>query len=171
MTAMSDSAPRTFLIDGSALAYRSHFARGPGPAFAYANSLLSLVERGRPDYALVAMDTPQPTFRHKAYDAYKATREKTPPELIEKLPLFERIAKCLGFPLYALPGWEADDVIGTLAVRAEAAGHEVYIVTGDKDFLQVVSDKVLIWNPTGPDADEKGLPEREVDEFVDHVAP
>jgi DNA polymerase-1 len=150
MAGMSDSAPRTFLIDGSALAYRSHFARGPGPAFAYANSLLALIERGRPDYALVAMDTPQPTFRHEAYDAYKATREKTPPELIEKLPLFERIAKCLGFPLYALPGWEADDVIGTLAARAAAAGHEVFIVTGDKDFLQVVSDKVLIWNPTGP---------------------
>jgi DNA polymerase-1 len=153
MAGMSDAAPRTFLIDGSALAYRSYFARGPGPAFAYANSLLSLIERGRPDYALVAMDTPQPTFRHAAYDAYKATREKTPPDLIEQLPLFERIAKCLGLPLYALPGWEADDVIGTLATRAEAAGHEVYIVTGDKDFLQVVSEKVQIWNPTGAGAE------------------
>jgi DNA polymerase-1 len=153
MARMTDATPRTFLIDGSALAYRSHFSRGPGPAFAYANSLLSLIERGRPDYALVAMDTPEPTFRHAAYDAYKATREKTPQELIDKLPLFERIAKCLGFPLYALPGWEADDVIGTLAARAAQAGHEVSIVTGDKDFLQVVSDRVRIWNPGGPGAE------------------
>ncbi len=75
---MAAPAPRTFLIDGSALAYRCFFARGPGPAYAYAASLLSLVERGAPDYALVAMDTPQPTFRHEAFPAYKATREKTP---------------------------------------------------------------------------------------------
>jgi len=75
---MTGTAPRTFLVDGSALAYRSYFARGPGPAYAYAASLLSLVERGSPDYALVAMDTPHPTFRHVAYADYKATREKTP---------------------------------------------------------------------------------------------
>ncbi len=144
---MAAPAPRTFLIDGSALAYRCFFARGPGPAYAYAASLLSLVERGAPDYALVAMDTPQPTFRHEAFPAYKATREKTPQELIDQLPEFERIAKTLGFPLYALPGWEADDVIGTLARQAREAGHEVFIVTGDKDFLQVLGEHVKIWNP------------------------
>jgi DNA polymerase-1 len=137
----------TFLVDGSALAYRSFFAKGPGPAYAYAASLLALVERGRPDHALVVMDTPHPTFRHEKYAEYKATREKTPQELIDQLPLFERIARSLGFPLYALPGWEADDVIGTLALRARKAGHEVFLVTGDKDFLQVVGDGITIWNP------------------------
>ncbi len=139
--------PRTFLIDGSALAYRCFFARGPGPAFAYAGSLLALVERGRPDFGLVVMDTPHPTFRHEKFAEYKATREKTPQELIDQLPVFERIAKSLGFPVYALPGWEADDVIGTLALRARAAGHEVFLVTGDKDFLQVVGEGITIWNP------------------------
>ncbi|MBM3984617.1 MAG: DNA polymerase I [Planctomycetes bacterium] len=138
---------RTFLIDGSALAYRCFFAKGPGPAFAYAGSLLALVERGQPDHALVVMDTPHPTFRHEAYAEYKATREKTPQELIDQLPVFERIARTLGFPVYALPGWEADDVIGTLALRARAAGHEVFLVTGDKDFMQVVGDGITIWNP------------------------
>ncbi|HZM01326.1 MAG TPA: DNA polymerase I [Planctomycetota bacterium] len=140
-------APRTFLVDGSALAYRSFFAKGPGPAYAYAAALFALIEKGRPDYALVALDTPEPTFRHRAFAAYKATREKTPDELVEQFPVFERIASCLGFPIYALPGWEADDVIGTLARRAEAAGHEVYLVTADKDFLQVVDEQVRIWNP------------------------
>ena len=149
---MDQGPPRTFLIDGSALAYRSFFAKGPGPAYAYAASLLSLVEKGRPDFALVAMDTPEPTFRHHAFEAYKATRQKTPDELIEQLPQFERIAQALGFPIYALPGWEADDVIGTLARRAEAAGHDVYLVTGDKDFLQIVGERIRIWNPSlGPE--------------------
>ena len=140
-------APRTFLIDGSALAYRSFFARGPGPAYAYAASLLALVEKGRPDFALVAMDTPEPTFRHEAFEEYKATRQKTPQELIDQLPLFERIAGALGFPVRSLPGWEADDVIGTLALRAREAGHEVFLVTGDKDFMQVVGEGITIWNP------------------------
>jgi len=145
--------PRTFLIDGSALAYRSYFARGPGPAFAYAASLIALTDRGKPDYAVVAMDTPEPTFRHEAFADYKATRQKTPPDLIEQLPMFERIAKTLGYPIYAMPGWEADDVLGTLAKQAEAAGHLVYIVTGDKDFMQVVSDDVFMWVPAGAGAD------------------
>ncbi len=144
---------RVFLIDGSALAYRAFFAKGPGPTYAYASSLLSLVEREQPDYALVAMDTPKPTFRHETYPKYKATRQKTPPELVAQLPQFERIARSLGFPLYALDGWEADDVIGTLAVRAADAGHEVFIVTGDKDFMQVISDRVFMYNPTKPGAD------------------
>jgi DNA polymerase I len=139
--------PRTFLIDGSALAYRCFFAKGPGPAFAYAGSLLALVDRGQPDYGLVVMDTPHPTFRHEKYEAYKATREKTPQELIDQLPEFERIARVLGFPVYALPGWEADDVIGTLALQAREQGHEVFLVTGDKDFMQVVREGITMWNP------------------------
>jgi DNA polymerase I len=147
MSVSTTRPPRTILIDGSALAYRSYFARGPGPAYAYAASLLALVERGAPDFALVAMDTPEPTFRHRTYEAYKATREKTPPELIDQLPMFERIAKSLGFPLYALPGWEADDVIGTLARRAREAGHDVVVFTGDKDFMQIVGERVVVWNP------------------------
>src|SRR5262245_38234543 len=147
MGRMPPEVPRTFLIDGSALAYRCFFAKGPGPAYAYAASLLSLMERGKPAYAVVAMDTPDPTFRHEAYAEYKATRQKTPQELVDQLPVFERIAKSLGFPLYALRGWEADDVIGTLAGRARAAGPDVFIVTGDEDCLQVVDAHTTIWNP------------------------
>ena len=141
--------PRTFLVDGSALAYRSFFARGPGPAFAYANSLLSLVEKEKPDFVLVAMDTPKPTFRHETYADYKATRQKTPSELIAQLPTFARIADSLGFPMYALPGWEADDIIGTVARWAREAGHEVFMVTSDKDFMQVIDDKVVMLRPAG----------------------
>ncbi len=150
MTAM---APRTFLIDGSALAYRSFYARGPGPVYAYCNSLLALMEKEKPDFALVAMDTPKPTFRHDTYAEYKATRQKTPEELIKQLPTFERIARALGFEVYGLDGWEADDVIGTLAVDAAAQGHEVFIVTGDKDFMQVISETISMYNPTRPGAE------------------
>ncbi len=150
---MAAMAPRTFLVDGSALAYRSFFAAGPGPAYAYASSLLALIEKESPDFALVAMDTPKKTFRHETYSDYKATRQKTPPELIKQLPTFERLAHALGFEVFGLDGWEADDVIGTLAVRAAEAGHEVYIVTGDKDFMQVISDRVFMYNPTRPGAD------------------
>ena len=142
--------PRTILVDGSALAYRSYYARGPGPAYAYASSLLALIEAQKPDFALVAMDTPKKTFRHDAFPAYKATRQKTPPELIAQLPTYERIAQGLGFPVYALEGWEADDVIGTLARRATEAGHEVLVVSGDKDFMQCVNEHVALLNPSRP---------------------
>ncbi len=141
--------PRTFLIDGSALAYRSFYARGPGPAFAYAASLLSLIEREQPDSILVAMDTPKPTFRHEQFKDYKATRQKTPSELIAQLPNFERIAKSLGMPVYELPGWEADDIIGTLARQAYEAGHEVFVVSGDKDFMQIINDRTSMYVPAG----------------------
>jgi DNA polymerase-1 len=142
--------PKTILVDGSALAYRSFYARGPGPAYAYAASLLALVEAQEPDYALVAMDTPKKTFRHESFPDYKATRQKTPPELIAQLPTFDRIAGALGFPVYALEGWEADDVIGTLARSASERGHEVYVVSGDKDFMQCVDERVSILNPSKP---------------------
>jgi DNA polymerase-1 len=142
--------PKTILVDGSALAYRSFYARGPGPAYAYAASLLALVEAQEPDFALVAMDTPKKTFRHESFPDYKATRQKTPPELIAQLPTFDRIAAALGFPVYALEGWEADDVIGTLAAAASERGHEVAIVSGDKDFMQCVDDRVVLLNPSKP---------------------
>ena len=142
--------PKTILVDGSALAYRSFYARGPGPAYSYAASLLALVESQRPDFALVAMDTPAKTFRHETFPDYKATRQKTPPELIAQLPTFDRIAHALGFEVYALPGWEADDVIGTLAAQAAERGHQVLIVSGDKDFMQCVNERVEILNPSRP---------------------
>jgi DNA polymerase-1 len=141
--------PRTFLVDGSALAYRSYYARGPSPAYAYAASLLALIESEQPDFLVVAMDTPRKTFRHEQYKEYKATRKKTPPELIAQLPNFERIAEALGMPVYALPGWEADDIIGTLARQAEAAGHEVYVVSGDKDFMQLLGERVFMYTTAG----------------------
>ncbi len=149
--------PRTFLVDGSALAYRSYYARGPGPAYAYASSLLSLIEKEAPDFLLVAMDTPKKTFRHEAYGEYKATRQKTPPELIAQLPTFERIATALGMPVYALEGWEADDVIGTLAKQAYEAGHEVYVVSGDKDFMQCINERTFLYVPAGTNAEPSVL--------------
>ena len=142
-------APRTFLIDGTALAYRSFYQKGgPGRRYAYASSLLSLIEREKPDYVLIAMDTKGPTKRHEKYPTYKATRPPMDPDLVKLLPVFEGIATDLGIPVHGLKEWEADDIIGTIAVQAEKDGHEVVIVSGDKDFMQLVSDQVSILNPT-----------------------
>ena len=148
---------RLFLIDGSALAYRSYFAfvRSPlinskgmntGAIYGFAAALLQLMEQENPDRLAVVFDSPEPTFRHAMFADYKATREKMPDEMAEQLPLIDQVVEALGVPILRHPGYEADDVIGTLATRAEAEGWEVFIVTGDKDFMQVVSDRVRLYD-------------------------
>ncbi len=149
---------RLFLVDGSALVYRSYFAfiRNPllnskgentGALFGFASALLRLLKEEHPDGAAVVFDTPQPTFRHRRYAPYKATRQKMPDELVARLPDVREITQALGVALLELPGYEADDVIGTLARRAEREGIETFVVSGDKDFLQLVSDRVRIYSP------------------------
>ncbi len=101
----------------------------------------------------MAFDTKEPTFRHKRFKDYKATREKTPDELIEQLPDIRAVTEHLGLTVLEVPGWEADDIIGTLAVQGAREGIEVYMVTGDKDFMQLVSDRIRIYNITRPDTD------------------
>lgn len=149
---------RIFLIDGSALAYRSHFAfiRNPlinskgmntSAAFGFVNLLLKIHGEDAPDTIIVTFDAPQKTFRHETYPEYKATREKMPDEMREQIPWIHKMVDALGFPLVVMPGYEADDVIGTLARIGEEKGHEITIVTGDKDLLQLVTDKIRVYNP------------------------
>lgn len=146
-----------FLFDGSALAYRSHFAMErsglsspdgvpTGATFGFATELRRILERVRPRYAASVFDTPEPTFRHEMYPEYKATRQKMPPELVEQLPFIHEAAEVLGTRVLRIDGYEADDVIGTLAVSAAARGIPVYIVTGDKDFMQLVSSGISLYN-------------------------
>ena len=148
---------RLFLIDGSALAYRSYFAfvRTPlinskgmntGAIYGFAAAMLRLIEEEAPDRLAVVFDSPKPTFRHAKFADYKATREKMPDEMAEQLPLIDEVVEALGIPMLREDGYEADDVIGTLAKRAEAAGWECLIVTGDKDFMQLVSDRVRLYD-------------------------
>jgi DNA polymerase-1 len=151
-------------VDGTALAYRSHFAfiRNPlttskgqnvSAVYGFVNSLLRILDQESPDFCGVAFDTPEPTFRHEKFKDYKATRDKTPDELIEQFPMIKTVTRNLGLSLVEVSGWEADDVIGTLAKSAAEQGMEVYLVTGDKDFMQLVSDRIKIYNIFKSDED------------------
>jgi len=155
---------RLFLIDGSALAYRSHFAfiRNPlttskgqnvSAVFGFINALLRILDQEKPELCCVVFDTPEPTFRHKKFKEYKATREKTPEELVDQLPLIKTLSEKLGITVIEVPGWEADDVIGTLAKDAAENRIDVFLVSGDKDFMQLVSERVTIYNISKADED------------------
>ncbi len=146
------------LIDGSALVHRSYFAFKKSPLFnsrgentsavyGYVNSLLKLIEDYSPSHVAVCFDTAEPTFRHRMFPAYKATREKMEPEMRRQLPAIRDVTEALGVPVVELDGFEADDVIGTLAVRASEIGYPVCLVSGDKDFLQLVGEKIQVVSP------------------------
>jgi len=149
---------RLFLIDGMAQIYRAHFAMIKNPLitkdgrqtsaiFGFMNSLFKLLRDENPDYIAVVLDCKEPTFRHKLYTEYKATREKMPEELVEQLePLYEVISHT-NIPMLKKPGFEADDIIGTLVKKAEQAGLITYMVTGDKDMMQLVSDSTFMYAP------------------------
>ncbi|MEZ5976994.1 MAG: DNA polymerase I, partial [Planctomycetota bacterium] len=148
---------RLFLLDGTALAFRSHFAFArsglttadgapTGATYGFTMVLRKLLETEKPDLVAVAFDTKEPTFRHEMFADYKATRERAPEDLLAQFDLIRDVVRAHGIALFERPGYEADDVIGTLAREGEEAGHEVLIVTGDKDFMQLVDDRVKLYN-------------------------
>ncbi|MFH1017887.1 MAG: DNA polymerase I [Pseudomonadota bacterium] len=143
-------------MDGSALAYRSHFAFSSNPltnsrgmstsaVYGFTMALLRILEKERPERIAVVFDSAEATFRHKQYKEYKATREKMPEELEDQLPYIQQVVEALRIPFLVLPTYEADDIIGTLATRAAAEGIETFMVTGDKDFLQIVGPKIKMY--------------------------
>ena len=151
------TAPRLFLIDAYALIYRSFFAfinrpltnaRGENTSapFGFANFLQAIRDEYEPDYIAVVFDSGY-SHREELYPAYKATREKMPRELRDSLPRIRELVEAFGDRVVEMDGWEADDVIGTLAARAVAEGMEAVIVSGDKDFFQLVGDRVHLLNP------------------------
>jgi len=159
---------KLFLIDGSALAYRAYFAfiRNPlinskgentSAVYGFVVSLLNIIDKEKPDYLAVVFDTKEPTFRHEMFPEYKATRQKMPDDMVEQLPRIHEAVEALNVPILLKPGFEADDIMGTLAKKAEAAGMVTYLVTGDKDFMQLVSDQVMIYNPKSGSAEPEIL--------------
>ncbi|HUJ76469.1 MAG TPA: DNA polymerase I [bacterium] len=140
---------RLYAVDTMAVLYRSHFAliRNPlinsrGVNTSGLNGLLMtlvrILDKEQPDYLAVVSDTPEPTFRHERFADYKATREKMPEELVSQLSYIPRIVNALKLPYLTLPGYEADDIIGTLARRAAQKRLETFMVTGDKDYMQLI---------------------------------
>ena len=124
-------------MDGTALAYRSHFAfiknplinsRGmnTGAIYGFLNILFKIAKDIKPDYLAVVFDSKEPTFRHKKYKEYKATREKMPDEMVDQLPYIEKTVKALSIPYMAIPTFEADDILGTLATRFASKGSRCF---------------------------------------------
>lgn len=155
---MKTTQDRLFIIDGMAIAYRAHFAliRSPlvtsdgrhiSATYGFLNALLKIVRDENPDYLAVAFDAKEKTFRHERYPAYKATREKMPFEMRPQIQWIKDILSAMNVPIIEIPGFEADDIIGTLAKRAEKEGIDTYMVSGDKDFMQLVSDHIFLYAP------------------------
>jgi len=160
-------AEKMFLIDGSALYYRSYFAFSRNPlinskgentsaTYGFLMALIRLVELESPDYLVVVFDTKEPTFRHKIYEEYKATREKMPEEMSAQFPRLIDTLHVLGLPILDMAGYEADDIIGTLSAANAGPNLTVYIVSGDKDMAQLVNDHVFLYAlPKAGQAPEK----------------
>jgi DNA polymerase-1 len=170
-----EKIPRLFLIDGSALVYRAHFAliRNPlkrsdgmptSAVFGFTNSLLKLLKKENPEYIAVVFDAPEKTFRHQMFPEYKATREKMPDEMIQQLPYVDRVVEALHIKMLRIPGYEADDVIGSLAKKAELQDMTAVMVTGDKDFMQLISDRIVMYKPSGKTGDVEIFTPEEVRE-------
>ncbi len=166
-------AKTLYLLDGMALAYRAHFALIARPIFSsagvntsaifgFANTLVELLKNRQPTHLAVVFDTSAPTARHVEFPAYKAQRQEMPEDLSVALPAIRRLCEAMRIPVLTLDGYEADDIIGTLARRAEAAGEfTTYMVTPDKDFGQLVDERTFIYRPSNGAAPSEiwGVPE------------
>ena len=155
---MTKTKDRLFIIDGMAIAYRAHFAliRNPlvtsdgrhiSATYGFLNALLKIIRDEQPDYLAVAFDAKEKTFRHKKYPDYKATREKMPYEMRPQIQWIKDILSAMNIPMIELSGFEADDIIGTLAKKAEKENIDTYMVSGDKDFMQLISDHIFLYAP------------------------
>ncbi|MBK9193740.1 MAG: DNA polymerase I [Flavobacteriales bacterium] len=167
MSQDQDQDKRLFLLDAFALIYRAYFSfiRAPrvnskgfntSAAFGFTTTLLDLIKREKPTHIAVVFDTAAPTERHETLLDYKANREEMPDDIRTNLPYIRRIIESMNIPILESDGYEADDVIGTLAKKAEAEGYTTFMVTPDKDFGQLVTDKIIMYKPgRGGDPPEK----------------
>lgn len=163
---------KLFLLDGMALIYRAHFALSKNPRFTssglntsammgFTNTLLEVIKKEQPTHIAVVFDTDAPTERHTDFEHYKAHREAMPEDLSAALPYVKRIIEGFNIPVVTIDGYEADDIIGTLAKKAEQHGFITYMMTPDKDFAQLVTDKIFIYKPArmGNDMEIMGVKE------------
>ncbi|HKL01189.1 MAG TPA: DNA polymerase I [Desulfotignum sp.] len=153
---MTADPEKIFLIDGSAFLYRAFHAiqslstaqgHPTNATFGFTRILMKLIREKNPVYAAVFFDVKGPTFRHKLYEAYKANRPPMPDELAVQIPDIRRMIAALNIPIVQKTGYEADDLVGTFARMAQDQGFEVVMVTGDKDFIQLISDHCILWDP------------------------
>ncbi|GGH14145.1 DNA polymerase I [Pedobacter zeae] len=163
---------KLFLLDGMALMYRAHFALSKNPRFTstgintsavmgFTNTLLDVLKKEKPTHIAVVFDTEAPTERHTTFEAYKAQRQAMPEDLAAAMPYVIKLITGFNIPVITSDGYEADDIIGTLAKKAEAKGYQVYCMTPDKDFAQLVSENIFIYKPArmGNDMEILGVKE------------
>ena len=163
---------KLFLLDAMALIYRAHFAFIKNPristtglntsaVFGFTNTLLEVLRKEKPTHLAIAFDTKEPTFRHVQFPEYKANREAMPEDIGIAIPLIKRLAKCMNIALLELPGYEADDIIGTVAKQMALKDFEVYMYTPDKDYGQLVEDHIFLYKPAflGNSIEVQGIPE------------
>lgn len=155
---MEQSSKKLFLLDAYALIYRAHFAFTKSPRinskghntsvpFGFTNTLLEVLQKQKPTHIGVAFDTAAPTFRDTLFESYKATRQETPEDIRYGIPKVKEIIRGFNIPILEMDGYEADDIIGTLAKKAVEGGFEVYMMTPDKDFGQLVNQHVYLYKP------------------------
>ncbi|MBK8609651.1 MAG: DNA polymerase I [Chitinophagaceae bacterium] len=149
---------KLFLLDAFALVFRAYYAlirnpritskgRNTNAQFGFTNTIIELIKNQNPTHMAVCFDTHAPTERHTDFADYKANRQETPEDILSAVPDIKRIIEALNIPVIAIDGYEADDVIGALAKKAEKEGYEVYMVTPDKDYGQLVSENIKIYKP------------------------
>ncbi|MBL7728830.1 MAG: DNA polymerase I [Dinghuibacter sp.] len=178
---------KLFLLDALALVFRAYYAliRNPrltskgkntNAQFGFTNTLIDLINNQKPSHMAVCFDSHGPTERHTDFADYKANRQEAPEDLLAAIPDIKRIIEGFNIPIVEIPGYEADDIVGTLSKQAAEAGYEVYMVTPDKDYGQLVNDKVKIYKPgyQGGDAEILGPEEvcakwniKEVSQVID----
>ena len=155
---MTEIKKKLFIVDGYAILYRAHYAliRNPlitsygfhtSALFGFANHIIKLINDEKPDYLVCAFDSKEKTFRHKMYSNYKANRPEMPIELQHQIPHLWEVLEAMNIPVLKKPGFEADDIIGTITNSVSDSQIESYIVSGDKDFMQLINDKVFLYAP------------------------
>jgi len=145
-----------YIIDGNSYVYRAYYAirsltnsKGfpTNAIFGFTNMLMKIIRDRNPEGLVVSFDSPQPTERHMLFGQYKANRKETPADLAEQLPHIRRVIEAFHIKIFELPGYEADDLIGTIAKKAASGGVNVYIVTADKDMMQLVDERIKVYDP------------------------
>lgn len=176
------SNKKLFLLDGMALIYRAHFALSKNPRFTstgintsavigFANTLMEVLKKEKPTHIAVVFDTDAPTERHIEFEAYKAHREAMPEDLSKALPYVVKLIEGFNIPVITKDGFEADDIIGTLAKEGEKKGFQVFCMTPDKDFAQLVSENIFIYKPArmGNEMEIMGVKEVLAKWDIEHV--
>ena len=160
-----------FAVDSMAVLYRGYFAMIRTPLInskglntsgirTFLMQLIKIIEEEKPDYLAVASDSMEPTFRHKRFPEYKATREKMPQDLVEQLPFLPRLVEALNLPYLILPGYEADDIVGTLMKLCREAKIDGVMVTSDKDYMQLIDEKIVMLNHRNERIGIRGVQEK-----------